>query len=70
MHAHSIAGGCDKTVRMWSLATGQSQQVAQHDGPVKHIHYIPAMNLLMTGGWDKTLRFWDCRSPTPASSQQ
>ncbi|KAG1668900.1 hypothetical protein FOA52_016069 [Chlamydomonas sp. UWO 241] len=64
-----FTGGCDKTVRLWSLATGQSQQVAQHDAPVKNVHFIPAMNLLMTGGWDKTLRFWDCRSPTPASTQ-
>jgi len=27
------------------------------------------MNMLITGGWDKTLRFWDCRSPTAVHTQ-
>lgn len=27
------------------------------------------MNMLITGGWDKTLRFWDCRSPAPVHTQ-
>ena len=30
-----FTGGCDKTVRLWNLATNQSTQVAQHDAPVK-----------------------------------
>eukprot|EP00967_Tisochrysis_lutea_P031609 scaffold37327_cov20-Tisochrysis_lutea.AAC.2 len=25
--------------------------------------------MLITGSWDKTLRFWDCRSPTPVHTQ-
>ncbi len=28
------------------------------------------MNLLITASWDKTLRFWDCRQPTPVNTQQ
>lgn len=63
-------GGCDKTVRLWNLATNQSTQVAQHDAPVKHCFYVATMNLLVTGGWDKALKYWDCRSPTPAHTQQ
>ena len=30
-----FTGGCDKTVRLWNLATNQSQQVAVHDAPIK-----------------------------------
>ena len=63
-----FSGGCDKTVKMWNLATNQSQQVAQHDAPVRHCAFIPEMNLLVTGGWDKQLRYWDCRQPGPAFS--
>jgi hypothetical protein len=44
-----FSGSCDKTVKMWNLATNQSQQVAQHDGPVRHCAYIPDTNMLVTG---------------------
>lgn len=33
--AQVFTGGCDKTVRLWNLATSQSTQVAQHDAPVR-----------------------------------
>jgi len=58
---------CDKTVKCWDLATNQSVQVAQHDGPVKTCHWIKAPNYtaLMTSSWDKTLKFWDMRNPNP-----
>lgn len=64
-----FTGGCDKTVRLWNLATNQSQQVAQHDAPVKHCFFVPSMNMLITGSWDKTIKFWDCRQPNPVSTQ-
>lgn len=44
-----FTGSCDKTVKMWNLATNQSQQVAAHDGPVRHCAFIPELNLLVTG---------------------
>ncbi|TNN27309.1 mRNA export factor [Liparis tanakae] len=33
-------------------------QIAQHDGPIKSIHWIKAPNYscIMTGSWDKTLK--------------
>lgn len=65
-----FSASCDKTVKMWDLATNQSQQVAQHDAAVKTCHWIKAPNYscLMTGSWDKTLKFWDTRSPNPICS--
>lgn len=45
-------------------------QVAQHDAPIKTCHWVQAPNYqcLMTGSWDKSLRFWDLRKPTPVLS--
>jgi mRNA export factor len=63
-------GGCDKTVKLWDLASNATRQVAAHDAPVRHCAYIAAMNLLVTGSWDKTLRYWDTRQATPAFTQQ
>ena len=62
--------GTDKAIRMWSLASGQtnqlSQQIGAHDAPVKGVEFIPSKSLVVSGGWDRQLKFWDCRSPTPA----
>ena len=65
-----FVGGCDHGVKMWDLATNQQQQVAQHAAPVRHCFYVAQMQLLVTGGWDKTIKYWDTRSPTPAHTQQ
>jgi len=56
--------GADKTVRVWDLGSNQVMQLGQHDQPVKTCHWIksPSYSLLMTGSWDKTLKFWDPRS--------
>ncbi|MCL7050389.1 hypothetical protein MKW94_009730, partial [Papaver nudicaule] len=51
-----FSGGCDKQVKMWPLMSGgQPITVAMHDAPVKEVAWIPEMNLLATGSWDKTL---------------
>jgi hypothetical protein len=43
---------------MWDLNSNQAIQVAQHDAPVKTVHYIKANNYtcVMTGSWDKTIK--------------
>jgi len=60
----------DNQARAWDLATNQAVQVAKHDAPVKTVHWIHAPNYqcLMTGSWDKTIKFWDLRQATPIIS--
>uniref|UniRef100_A0A2K6TS42 Rae1 protein homolog n=1 Tax=Saimiri boliviensis boliviensis TaxID=39432 RepID=A0A2K6TS42_SAIBB len=62
-----FTASCDKTAKMWDLSSNQAIQIAQHDAPVKTIHWIKAPNYscVMTGSWDKTLKFWDTRSSNP-----
>ncbi|KAK7848185.1 protein rae1 [Quercus suber] len=62
--------GCDKQVKMWPLSGNQPVTVAMHDGAVKDIAWIPEMNLLVTGSWDKTLRYWDTRQSNLMHTQQ
>ena len=43
---------------MWPLLSGgQPMTVAMHDAPIREIAWIPEMNLLATGSWDKTLKY-------------
>eukprot|EP00916_Digyalum_oweni_P019775 GHVL01033014.1.p1 GENE.GHVL01033014.1~~GHVL01033014.1.p1 ORF type:complete len:185 (-),score=25.73 GHVL01033014.1:874-1428(-) len=55
--------GCDNKAWMWNLQTQQKQQVAQHDAPIKRCIFLDDLNLLITGSWDKTIKFWDLRQP-------
>jgi mRNA export factor len=57
-----LSGGADNAARMFDVTTGQSQQVAQHDAPVKVVRWIdaPQGGILATGSWDNTIkvRYW------------
>lgn len=53
-----FSGGCDKQAKMWPLLTGGAPTtVGMHDAPIKEISWIPEMSLLVTGSWDKTLKY-------------
>ena len=62
-----FTASCDKTSKVWDLHSNQAMAVAQHDAPIKSAHWIQASNYqcLMTGGWDRRLKFWDTRQPNP-----
>jgi mRNA export factor len=62
-----FSGGCDTTAKFIQLGASmggvQPQQIAKHDAPIKTIECISSINAIMTGSWDKTLRYWDVRQP-------
>mmetsp|Transcript_21082 Transcript_21082/g.24268 ORF Transcript_21082/g.24268 Transcript_21082/m.24268 type:complete len:379 (+) Transcript_21082:235-1371(+) len=64
-----FTGGADNAVRMWTL--GQTppnnlpQKIGVHTSPVKSVAFISSTNLVVSGGWDKFLKFWDARQPNP-----
>eukprot|EP00928_Gymnodinium_smaydae_P055128 TRINITY_DN38738_c0_g1_i1.p1 TRINITY_DN38738_c0_g1~~TRINITY_DN38738_c0_g1_i1.p1 ORF type:complete len:359 (+),score=92.43 TRINITY_DN38738_c0_g1_i1:87-1163(+) len=65
-----VSGGCDNKVKMKILQTQQEQQIGQHDAPVKEVFVVDDMNMVVSGSWDKTLRFWNCQQPTPVATLQ
>jgi len=63
------SGGTDCKARCWDLEGGDnytSVQVAQHGAGITKMAWIEEMKALLTGSWDKSLKYWDTRSPAPA----
>ncbi|KAF7317059.1 Poly(A)+ RNA export protein [Mycena chlorophos] len=59
-----VSGGADNAARMFDTATGQATQVAQHDAPIKAVRWVDTQGgILATGSWDKTIKYWDLRTP-------
>jgi len=65
-----FSGGCDNKAKCWTLQTGQSVQIAQHSAPIKNVFWVDDISCLATGSWDKTLKFWDGRTPNPIHTTQ
>ncbi|KAF2663960.1 WD40 repeat-like protein [Microthyrium microscopicum] len=67
-----VAGGADKTARILDVGSGATtaQQVAAHDEPIKCVKFFETggNQMLVTGSWDKKIRYWDLRQQTPAAS--
>ena len=61
--ARVFTGSCDKTAKVWDLATSQTQQVAGHDQPIKNIAWVQEMNCIATSSWDRTVKYWDGCAP-------
>ena len=64
-----VFAGCgDGSLQMWRLGQPQAQQVGKHDAPIKHSFHVAETNVVLTGGWDKSVRAWDCRTPNPVAT--
>jgi len=64
-----FSGGVDKIGKVIDVSTGQIVQVAAHDEPIKSAKFVDGTggmeNIVATGSWDKTLKYWDLRSQNP-----
>lgn len=62
----------DGTVQVWNIASGstQTQPVGRHDqgAACKSLKWIPEMNMLVTGGWDNKINYWDLRQQAPVET--
>lgn len=62
-----FSGGADKTIRMMDVTTGATSPLPAHDAPIRCLRWMSTSNAqaLVSASWDKTLKYWDLRSPNP-----
>lgn len=60
----------DGTARMWNVQDDTFEVVAKHESSIQCCVDVPKIspNLLATGSWDKTVKYWDARAPTGVPS--
>ncbi|ETO36772.1 G-protein beta WD-40 repeats containing protein [Reticulomyxa filosa] len=68
-----LSGSYDESVRLWDIRSGKQIQVFdEHKNAVWSVEYSPFvvknnelggnLNVICSGSWDNTIRFWDIRS--------
>ncbi|MCJ1484838.1 Poly(A)+ RNA export protein rae1 [Schaereria dolodes] len=69
-----VGASTDHTARLLDLAVNgaPAQQVAAHDGPIRVVRFFEAPQsnapMIVTGSWDKTVRYWDLRQATAVAT--
>ncbi|KAG9588592.1 WD40 repeat-like protein, partial [Aureobasidium melanogenum] len=69
-----FGAGANNQCMMLDLGSGATtpQTVAAHDQPIKCVESITVNGspMIVTGSWDKTIKYWDCRQQNPIASVQ
>lgn len=55
-----IGIGCaDNKLYLWDVGSGQHGVLGQHNGPVKTVATVKGANMIVSGGLDKCMSYWD-----------
>ncbi|KAI0278415.1 WD40 repeat-like protein [Russula aff. rugulosa BPL654] len=65
--SHAYSGGLDASLRELEFESEKIHALGQHDDAISSVRYSSETNAIITGSWDRTVRFWD---PRAATSQQ
>lgn len=57
----SWSGGTDNKVKKFDFQSQTETVVGTHADPIRSVEYVPDVNLVATGGWDRHLKLWDPR---------
>lgn len=65
-----LASDCEGNIYNYDIQSNQNMVLGKHTSGCKELDFVQNnnMNLLVSGGWDKYLNFWDFRQQSPALS--
>ena len=65
-----MGAGADKIAILLDLQTGKENRVAFHEAPIRCSRFVEVNGspILVTGSWDKTVKYWDLRQPSPVAN--
>ena len=68
-----VGAGADKSFRLLDLGSGNMTPQTlpgAHTEPVRCARFADVNNqqILVTGSWDKTVKYWDLRQPNPVAT--
>lgn len=65
MDAGRAFSGClDGKLKSFDLHSQRETQVGAHNDAIRCVHFCAALNLVITGSWDKSIKLWDVRTPS------
>ncbi|CAE7876710.1 rae1 [Symbiodinium necroappetens] len=67
---HIVTGGCDHKVMVRDVQSQKDIELGSHAAPVRYVSTLADENLVVSGSWDKTLRFWSPQQPQPVNTVQ
>lgn len=59
----AVSGGLSQQVIVRDFPTQSDLRLGAHDGAIRCVEFHAGTQQVLTGSWDRTLRFWDCRHP-------
>jgi len=63
------SGGGDNIVKVFDPASNTNKSVGKHDAPISCISWVsPQQQILISGSWDKTVKYWDLRQANSIGS--
>ncbi|KAI0045634.1 WD40 repeat-like protein [Auriscalpium vulgare] len=66
--SRAYSGGLDTSVKELELETEKINHLGQHADSVSSLTHLKERNTIISGSWDRTVRFWDPRAATPQQS--
>lgn len=61
-------GGTDGQLRAWNIQNNTLSPVGTHSAGIKEVFHSTDLNCVVTGSWDKTIKYWDLRSQNPVAT--
>ncbi|KAK0409976.1 hypothetical protein QR680_004874 [Steinernema hermaphroditum] len=57
-----VSGGLDRIVKIVDVMSGAESKIGGHGDAIRCMEYNPETDLVATGSWDSSVKFWDLRS--------